>query len=191
MGTLRGKYHNPQEIRPTLTYNKALIKGLQKFTNHHIRFFFVMKFSGLQFLQSNQISDISLRCVSLLYVTVRGVKVKRGISPKECKVMMVIRILLGSDHPRTMGYVVNKHGDHFRPRRIGLWDPFQGGDPNHLHPSWYDPPSGDEGLQKVRRFPTIFLGSEPSKVVNGVMLCKTPFSNGDLENQWVFAGFFC
>ena len=44
------------------------------------------------------------------------------------------------------------------------------GDPNHLHPSWDDPPSGDEGLKKVRRFPTIGrLRTE--KVVNGVMFC--------------------
>ena len=39
-----------------------------------------------------------------------------------------------------LGYVVSKHGDRFRPLRIGLWDPFQmavswlinGGDPNYL-----------------------------------------------------------
>ena len=49
-----------------------------------------------------------------------------------------------------LGYVVNNHGDRFRPLRIGLWDPFQmavswlinRGDPNHLLTNWDDPPSG-------------------------------------------------
>jgi len=29
------------------------------------------------------------------------------------------------DHPRTDRYVVNNHGDPFRPLSIQLWDPFQ------------------------------------------------------------------
>ena len=29
------------------------------------------------------------------------------------------------DHPRTDGYVVNNHGDRFRPLSVGLWDPLQ------------------------------------------------------------------
>ena len=29
------------------------------------------------------------------------------------------------DHPMTDGYVVNNHGDRFRPQDLGLWDPFQ------------------------------------------------------------------
>ena len=44
------------------------------------------------------------------------------------------------DHPRTDGYVVNNHGDRFRPLRIGLFFTpskfpkwlINGADPNHL-----------------------------------------------------------
>ena len=55
-----------------------------------------------------------------------------------------------------LGYVVNNHGDGFRPLRIGLWDPFQmaellwllnGGDPNHLHPLGAHPPS--KGVESI------------------------------------------
>ena len=34
---------------------------------------------------------------------------------------------LGGWVPRTDGYVVNNHGDRFRPLRIGLWDPLPNG----------------------------------------------------------------
>ena len=45
--------------------------------------------------------------------------------------------------------MVHKHGDCFRPLKVGLWDPFQmavlcfinGGDPNYLLTGWDDPPS--------------------------------------------------
>ena len=51
------------------------------------------------------------------------------------------------DRAPGLEYVVNNHGDRFRPLRIGLWDPFQlafpwlinGGDPNHVFESWDGP----------------------------------------------------